>query len=99
MNKVKNERAALAAVFVALLVAGCSEESLAALKVGEVVNGPIGRNHTAEDRWIVNDNFPVGSSSITYLGKGWFSFLLKNDCYLYRNTGQSSVLSLSNVCN
>ncbi len=52
------------------------------------------RNTMTVDGYAVSYGFPPGSTDIEYLGRGWFSFILAEDCFILRHDS----LSRASVC-
>ena len=86
----------LATILIILLCAGC-DTSQDKLEVGPVISETI--RHITIDGWAVSSrDVPPGATDIVYLGKGWLSFKIKDECFLLKSSGRASVFSSADVC-
>lgn len=86
----------LSVALIVLLCAGC-DTSQDKLEIGPVISETI--RHVTIDGWSVSSrDVPPGATDTVYLGKGWFSFKMKDDCFLLKSSGRASVFSSANVC-
>ena len=85
-----------------LLLVSCSDTTQLedkAIKIGEVIGLESNDNMEFEDEYYHSSKpMPKGATEKTYLGKGWYSFKLKGECFLLASYGRASVLATADIC-